>query len=151
MPKGGKFRDVQVFTEIVVFHAIKAAGLLFDQAAFRAASLLEDAPVSHRWWLLEYQKYLPAALRVAYREPRPEAWLARMRPGPLVDAARAILVSEGTRLASMRPRIRAAACVVAARKQLGRVPDGCPGTSKTLEAAGIRLATAYNAAVRVGL
>ena len=150
-PRGGKFHDLRIFAEVIAFHAMKAAGLLFDQAAFRAASLLEDAPVSHRWWLLEYQKYLPAALRVAYREPGPEAWLARMRPGPLVDAARAILVSEGTRLASMRPRIRAAACVVAARRQLGRVPDGCPGASETLEAAGIGLATAYNAAARVGL
>ena len=150
-PRGGKFHDLRIFAEVIAFHAMKAAGLLFDQAAFRAASLLEDAPVSHRWWLLEYQKHLPPALRVVYREPGPEAWFARMQPGPLVDAARAVSDAEGARLTSMRPRIRAAACVAVARKRIGRNPYDGPSASETLAAAGISMATAYNAAVRAGL
>ncbi len=150
-PASGKLHELPLFAEVIAFHAMKAAGLPFDQAAFRATSLLEDVPVSHRWWLLEYQKWLPPALKVAYREPGPEAWFARMPPGPLVDAARAICDAEGTRLATMRPRIRAAACVAAARKRLGHGPEFGPNVTETLAMAGVRLATAYNAAVRVGL
>jgi len=150
-PPAGHLRDPDILAEIATFHALKAAGQLVEQVWFRAKSPVSHVPLNHRWWLLDYQQHLPPALRVACREPGPEAWFARMRPGPLVDAARAILVSEGTRLASMRPRIRAAACVVAARKQLGHSPFDGPSAPETLAAAGINLATAYNAAVRVGL
>ncbi|MEX2681532.1 MAG: hypothetical protein Q6373_008025 [Candidatus Sigynarchaeota archaeon] len=150
-PAGSKFRGVKIFAEVITFHAMKAAGVPFDQAAFRAASLLGDAPMNRRRWLLGYQRYLPPALRVACREPGPEAWFDRMPPGPLVAAARAIDDAAGWRLAGTRPRIRAAACVVAARKRLGPVPEGSPGVAETVEAIGVGLATAYNAAVRVGL
>ena len=150
-PPASRLREPETFAEVVTFHAMKAAGLPIDQAEFRAASLAGDMAMNRRRWLLEYQQHLPAALKVARREPPVEAWFARMRPGPLVDAARAILVSESARLASMRPRIRAAACVVAARKQLGHGPLGGPSAPETLAPAGIGLATAYNAAARAGL
>jgi len=148
-PPTSRLRGLEIFAEVVTFHAVKAAGLPLDQAAFRAASLAGDMPMNHRRWLLEYQQHLPPALRVASREPGPEAWFDRMLPGPLVDAARAISDAGGARLAAMRPRIRAGACVLAARKRLDCKPS--PSTVRTLAAAGISLATAYNAAVRVGL
>jgi len=150
-PPGSKLRGLEVFAEVITFHAMKVAGLPLDQAAFRAASVVSGVPMNRRRWLLEYQRYLPPALRVARREPPVEAWFGRMPPGPLVDAARAISAAGGRQLASMRPRTRAAACIVAARKQLGHDPLDGPGASETLEAAGIGLATAYNAAVKAGL
>ncbi|MBN2149829.1 MAG: hypothetical protein JW839_00155, partial [Candidatus Lokiarchaeota archaeon] len=150
-PPSGRLRGLETFAEVVSFHAMKAAGLPVDQARFRAASLVGDMAVNRRRWLLDYQRYLPPALRVVSREPPAEAWFSRMPPGPLVDAARAISAANKARLAPMRPRIRAGACVAAARKRLGRIPEVIPSAAEILAPAGIGLGTAYNAAVRAGL
>jgi hypothetical protein len=150
-PRGSTLRYPVIFAEIIAFHAIKAGGLPFDQASFRKASLAGNMPVHQRPWLLRYAPHLPPALRVACKEPSPEAWLSRMPPGPAIDAARELLAAEGARLATMRPRIRAGACVVAAWRRLGLHKSGDRSLQGVLGAAGIGHATAYNAALRVGL
>lgn len=150
-PRGTKLNNPVIFAEIIAFHAIKAAGLPFDQAAFRKASLAGTMPMHQRPWLLRYAPHLPPALRVACRDPSPEAWLRRMPPGPAIDAARELLAAGGPRVAGMRPRVRAGACVVAAWKRLGLQKTENASLEGILAAAGIGLATAYNAAKRAGL
>ncbi len=150
-PPSGKLRNPEVFAEVASFHAMKAAGVPIDQHRFRAASPVGDMAVNRRRWLLDYQRHIPPALRVTHRDPGPDTWFSRMTPGPLVDEARAISVAEGAWLASMRPRIRAGACVAVARKRLGNKFDGSQNATETLAPAGISLATAYNAAVRARL
>ncbi len=95
-PKGGKLHELEVFAEVLAFHALKAAALPIDQATFRGASLVGDMPMAKRHWLLHYAQFLPPALRVASREPSPEAWLARVSPGQLADEARAVLAERGS-------------------------------------------------------
>jgi hypothetical protein len=150
-PKGGTLHDHAVFAEVISFHALKAAGLPVDQVRFRAASVVGGMPMNARHWLLRYQRHLPPALRVAGRDPSPEAWLSRIPPGPVVDAARVIMATEAPRLASMRPRTRAGVAVVTAWKRSGLARSGDASLSAMLAAAGIYLSSAYNAAVRAGL
>ncbi len=150
-PRGSKLHELEVFAEVLAFHAIKAAGLPFDQAAFRKASLLGDMSMNQRPWLLHYASYLPPALRVASREPSSEPWFDRMPPGPVVDEARAILAANGKVLARLRPRMQAGACLVVAWKRLGSPRFGNATLASVLAHAGIQYASAYNAAVRVGL
>jgi hypothetical protein len=150
-PKGSKLHYHEVFAEVVTFHAIKAAGLPLDQAAFREASLVGKMPVNQRHWLLIYQQHLPPALRVASREPSPEAWLSRMPAGPVVDEARAILARNEGAVARLRPRMQASACLLAAWKRLGSPRFDGTTMAVVLDRAGLSYSSSYNAAIRVGL
>jgi hypothetical protein len=136
---------------VLAFHAIKAAGLFFDQQAFRKASLIGEMAMNKRPWLLHYARYLPPALRVASREPDPEAWLSRMPPGPVIDAARAVLATERGCLARMQPRTRAGVAVVVAWKRHGLPRFDGATVAEMFARAGLSYSSSYNAAVRVGL
>ncbi len=150
-PRGSRLHHPARFAEVLAFHAIKVAGLPFDQGTFRAASLLGDMPMNKRPWLLHYAAYLPPALRASSRAPSPETWLDRMPPGPVVDGARVVLATHGAALARLQPRAQAGAAIVVAWKRLGKHPGESNTIAPILAAAGIRHSSAYNAAVRIGL
>ncbi len=150
-PRGGKMHELEVFTEVLAFHAIKTAGLPFDQDAFRRVSLVGDIPMNQRHWLLHYAAHLPPPLRVASREPSPEAWLSKMPPGPVVDEARAILARGEGSIARLRPRMRVGACLLTAWKRLGSPRIGSATLAEVLARAGLSYSSSYNAAVRVEL
>ncbi len=150
-PRGTTFHRPERFAEVLAFHALKAAGLPIDQSAFRKASLVGDMPMYKRHWLLHYAVHLPPALRVASREPSPEAWLSRMPPGRIVDDARAILARGEGSIARLRPRMRAGACLLAAWKRLGSPRIGGATLAEVLTRAGLSYSSSYNAAFSVGL
>ena len=150
-PRGSKLHELEVFAEVLAFHALKAAGQPIDQVTFREASLVGKMPMNRRHWLLHYAVHLPPGLRVASREPSPEAWLSRIPPGPVVDDARAILARDEGQVSRLRPRMRAAAALVAAWKRLGSPRFGDATLATVLARAGINYASAYNASVRVGI
>ncbi len=150
-PRGTTFHRVERFAEVLAFHALKAAGLPIDQMTFRKASLVGDMPMNQRHWLLHYAAHLPPLLRVASREPSPEAWLARMPPGPVADEARAILARGEGSIARLRPRMRVGACLLAAWKRLGSPRIGSATLAEVLARAGLSYSSSYNAAARVGL
>ena len=148
LPRCSRWHSPEQFVEVLVFHAMKAAGVPVNQAAFRAASLLGTMPMTARHWLLHYQQYFPKSLRVASRDPGTEPFFAMLKDEKLAAEARAVDADHGNVLASLRGRMRAGVCVLLAMRANPR--DG-QSTTDVLATMGISMASAYNAANRLGL
>jgi len=143
-----RWHNPAVFAEVLAFHALKAAGLPLDEAAFRKASALGEMAMTKRHWLLHYSRYVPPALRVASRDPGIEPFLAKVGDAGIVAVARAIASQHEGVLARLKPSMRAGVCILLAIKTIKN--DHGPA-SGILSRAGIRLASAINAAKRLGL
>jgi len=146
-PRCTRWHAPEVFAEVLAFHALKAAGLLLDQAAFRKASALGDMAMTKRHWLLHYTRFVPPALRVASRDPGIEPFLAKVGDAGIVAAARSIANQHEDILSRVKPSIRAGICILLAIKAMPGYRGSAVGL---LGRAGIRLASAINAAKRLG-
>ena len=137
-----------LFAEVLAFHALKAAGLPFDETTFRKTSVLGEMAMTKRHWLLHYTLYIPPTLRVANRDPGIEPFLSKVGDADLVAAARTIANQHEVILARVKPSIRAGVCILLAIKSMPRYRGAAVGL---LAQAGIRLSSAINAANRLGL
>jgi len=136
------------FVEVLAFHAMKAASVPVNQAAFRAASLIGKMPMTARHWLLHYQQFFPPGLRVASHDPGAEPFYAMLQDRKLADEARAFEAAHEAMLATLRGRMRAGVCILLA---LRANPRDDHSTTDALAALGINIASVYNAANRLGL
>jgi len=147
-PRCTKWHRPELFAEVLAFHALKAACLPIDQAAFRKGSPLGDMTMTKRHWLLHYSQYVPPSLRVASRDPGIDPFLTRVGDADLVAAARTIATQHEDILSRAKPSTRASVCLLLAIKSL---PGYRGSASGLLARAGIRLASAINAAKRLEL
>jgi len=147
-PRCTRWHAPEVFTEVLVFHALKSAGLPIDQAAFREASVLGDMVMSKRHWLLHYTRFVPPSLRVTSNSPGIEPFLAIIHDEAVETRARAIAAAHEHVLSRAKPSIRAGVCILLAIKAM---PDYRGSAGRVLDRAGIRLGSAINAAKRLGL
>ena len=147
-PKCTRWHAPEVFAEVLAFHAMKAAGMAMDQAAFRRASAIGDMVMTRRHWLLQYMQYLPPALRVTRRDPGIEPYLARIGDDVITAEARAIHERHEHALAGLRPSMRTGVCVLLAMRSMPGLQDS---KLSILSRAGINMASAINAVKRIGI
>jgi len=147
-PRCTRWHAPELFAEVLAFHAMKATGMALDQAAFRKASALGNMTMSKRRWLLQYSRYLPPALRVVGRDPGIESFLAKIGNDAIAVEARAIHERHKDVLSHLQPSMRAGVCVLLATKS---IPGLTESRLSILASAGINMASAINAAKRLGL
>nr|MDO8113078.1 hypothetical protein [Candidatus Sigynarchaeota archaeon] len=147
-PRYSRWHSPEQFVEVLVFHAMKAAGVPVNQAAFRAASPMGNMSMTARHWLLHYQQFFPPSLRVASHDPGAEPFYAMLQDRQLAAEARAVDAAHEDMLMRLRGRMRAGTCVLLA---LRANPRDEQSTTDVLATLGIGIASAYNAAKRLGL
>jgi len=147
-PRCSRWHSPEQFVEVLVFHAMKAAGVPFNQAAFRAASPMGNMSMPSRHWLLHYQQHFPPSLRVASHDPGAEPFYAMLQDRQLAAEARVFDATHEDMLIKLRGCMRAGVCILLA---LRANPRDDHSTTDVLATLGIGMASAYNAAKRLGL
>nr|MDO8114532.1 hypothetical protein [Candidatus Sigynarchaeota archaeon] len=127
---------------------MKAAGVPVNQAAFRAVSPMGNMSMPSRHWLLHYQQHFPPSLRVASHDPGAEPFYAMLQDRQIAAEARALDAAHENMLTRLRGRMRAGVCVLLA---LRANPRDDHSTTDVLATLGISMASASNAANRLGL
>nr|MDO8115398.1 hypothetical protein [Candidatus Sigynarchaeota archaeon] len=147
-PRCSRWHSPEQFVEVLVFHAMKAAGVPVNQAMFRAASPMGNMSMTARHWLLHYPQFFPPGLRVASHDPGAEPFYAMLQDPQLATEARIFDAAHEDMLTALRGRMRAGVCILLA---LRANPRDDQSTTDVLATLGIGMASAYNAAKRAGL
>lgn len=139
-----------IFSDIIVFHAIKTAGIIFDPVAFCTRSKIKGKLMIERRWLLRYTRYLPKDLIIPKKkvsENEMNEFLGKLGDTQLELAARQYMEEKKCLLSNVKPRLRAGISVLVVMKS----KEHNEPIARKLKQMGLLPGTVYNAAKRIGL